>query len=379
LTRAFTAFTLGLVELRLRKTQGMKQDGREGELLGLSEIAELAGVSRQVVANWRSRDAGFPTPVVALASGPVYDRSQIRSYLTRRRRRGTRMAHVISTINLKGGVGKTTVTVGLAEMLAGEWGRSVLVIDLDPQTNATVALLGEKRWKRLNEKGHTLHTLFADALVDDTADRRFDLGSTLQEKASPTEQARGNLHLLPSSLDLIDVQDRLASMPSGRFYSNNPTDLLNRATRAIIDEYDYVLIDCPPNLGIITLNGLRLSEGFMIPTIPDVMSTYGIPQILRRVEAFADELGQEISPLGIVVSKYREQSTEHRQHVQQLRRRDDYPDVFETRIPESNELSAAASSEPRSTLRQRWGYSNGFPALDALCSEIVGLLEEDEA
>ena len=343
----------------------------EQELLGLAEVATLAGVTRQVVVNWRARDASFPTPVAELSAGPVFDRAQVRSYLVHRRRKGVRMAHVVSTINLKGGVGKTTVTVGLAEVLAADFRKRVLVIDLDPQTNASVALLGEDQWAELNDKGRTLHTLFADALAEDPADRRFDLASTLQHKASPTAEARARLDLLPSSLELINVQDRLASMPSGRFYSNNPTDLLARATRGIIDEYDWVLVDCPPNLGIITLNGLRLSEGYIIPTIPDVMSTYGIPQILKRVEDFAGELGQQIEPYGIVVSKYRAQSTEHRNHVERLRRRSDYPDVFETIVPESNELSAAAAAVERGTLRQRWGYQNGYPALHALAAELI--------
>jgi len=88
--------------------------------------------------------------------------------------------------------------------------------------------------------------------------------------------------LLPSSLDLIDVQDKLAPMPSGKFYAANPVDVLKKATRPIIDEYDYVLIECPPNLGIITLNGLRIAHGYIIPSIPDILSTYGIPQIVKR-------------------------------------------------------------------------------------------------
>lgn len=352
---------------------------QDRDFFGLSEIAAAAGVTKQVVANWRQRDRSFPVPVADLASGPVFDRTQIRSYLAHRRRKGIHMAHVVSTINLKGGVGKTTITVGLAEILAGKLGRKVLVIDLDPQTNASVALLGEKRWARLNDKGHTLHTLFADSLEEDPVNRHFDLSSTLQHGASPTQDAKARLHLLPSSLDLIDVQDRLAYMPSGRFYSNNPTDLLNRATRGIIDEYDWVLIDCPPNLGIITLNGLRISEGFIIPTIPDFMSTYGVPQILKRVEAFGEEVGQNIEPFGIVVSKYRAQATEHRNHVGALRRKPGYPSVFDSLIPETNELSAAAEAATRSTLRQRWGYQQGYPALLALANELRSVVEGDEA
>ena len=65
-----------------------------------------------------------------------------------------------------------------------------------------------------------------------------------------------------------------------------------------------MIVDCPPNLGIITLNGLRISRGFIIPTIPDVLSTYGIPQILKRVSQFSGEIAENIEPLGIIVTKY---------------------------------------------------------------------------
>lgn len=345
------------------------------DLLGIAEIASLARVTKQVVNNWRLRDRQFPQPVADLAAGPVFDRTQIRNYLAHRRRKGTHMAHVVCTINLKGGVGKTTLTVGLAEILAADHRRKVLVIDLDPQTNATVALLGEERWAELNDKGHTLHRLFADALVSDPVDRCFDLGSTLQRDASPTAETRKRVHLLPSSLELIDVQDRLATMSAGQFYSANPTDILNRATRAVIDEYDWVLIDCPPNLGIITLNGLRIAEGFVIPTIPDFMSTYGVPQILQRVAAFGDELGQQITPYGIVVSKFRAQSKEHHNHVDALRRKRDYPRVFDAVIPEADELSSAAAPTKRGTVRQRWGYQKGYPALASLATELLAVVE----
>ena len=275
------------------------------ELVGLAEVAELAKVGRNVVANWRNRDDRFPTPVAELRSGPVFSRGSIDRYL---RRRGRHMASVISTINLKGGVGKTTTTIGLAELLATQFKKRVLVIDLDPQTNATTVLIGEEKWRKLNDHGFTLASLFEDALRAEGEDSRFVLEKVLQKNVSPVSEVR-NVDLLPSSLDLIDVQDRLASMSSGKFYSNNPTDLLRRAVKPILDNYDYVLVDCPPNLGIVTLNGLRISDGYIIPTIPDVLSTYGIPQIQSRVEAFAHNLGDTIHELGIVVTKYRAAST----------------------------------------------------------------------
>src|SRR5262249_46858045 len=190
-------------------------------------------------------------------------------------------------INLKGGVGKSTTTVAVGEMLAAEFRKRVLVIDLDPQTNATTMLIGEDKWKDLNESDWTLARLFKDALLEDASERRFDLKHTLQKRVSNVKEVR-TLDLLPSSLDLIEVQDRLGSMSSGRFYSDVPTDILRRATRPLLEEYDFVLIDCPPNLGIITLNGLRIASGYVITTIPDVLSTYRIPQIISRIKTFAD-------------------------------------------------------------------------------------------
>ncbi|GAB6987874.1 AAA family ATPase [Nocardioides pyridinolyticus] len=342
------------------------------DLVGLAEVADMARVSRTVASNWRARDSRFPTPVADLRSGPVFDRDAIEKYL---RRRGSPMAHIISTINLKGGVGKTTTTVGLAEFLSAEFHKKVLVIDLDPQTNATTVLIGEDRWRELNDAGNTLVTLFTDALRGEDDEPRFDLTATLQKKVSPVSEVR-SVDLLPSSLDLIDVQDRLASMPSGRFYSNNPTDLLRRAVKPILDDYDYVLVDCPPNLGIVTLNGLRISDGYIIPTIPDVLSTYGIPQIQSRVKAFADNLGEDIQELGIVVTKYRAASTVHNTTIRRLEDDENLPVVFETWVPEGNAIAASAEFSPMSTLRQKYAYQGGYEVFRALAKEFIAAAEE---
>ncbi len=340
----------------------------DDELLGVFEIAEMAGVSRQAVTNWRARARDFPEPVAELHSGPVFRRSAVRRWLKRRK---VSMATVISMINLKGGVGKTTTTVAVAEILAGELGKKVLVIDLDPQTNATTVLIGEDKWLALNENEYTLARLFADALVDPD-EREFDLDKALQRGVSSVRDVR-RLDLLPSSLDLIDVQDRLGSMSSGRFHSSVPTDILRRAVRPIIDDYDYVLIDCPPNLGIITLNGLRISHGYVIPTIPDVLSTYGIPQIVTRVRAFADDIGEEIDPYGIAISKYRAQSTVHRNTERMLRSSPKFPEVFETVIAEGNKVAESAEFGPINTLRQKYGSGaqGPFEAFLSLTKEIM--------
>lgn len=280
------------------------------------------------------------------------------------------MARVISLINLKGGVAKTTTTVALAETLSSQYNKRVLVIDLDPQTNATVMLIGEERWGDLNAKGLTLATLFKDALSHD--EPNFDLQKTLQKDVSDVRGTR--IDLLPSSLDLIDVQDKLASAPSGQFYSNTPVDFLRKAVKPILDDYDFVLIDCPPNLGIITLNGLRISEGYLIPSVPDVLSTYGIPQIVKRVGNFAKEIAESVEPIGIVITKYQANSTIHVNGARRLRKEND-PPVFDTQIRQANQIASAAEFQGGSrTLKQKYGY--GDDLADTYVDLAGELLEE---
>lgn len=322
----------------------------DDELVGINEIADMARVSRQAVANWRARFSHFPAPVAELKAGPIFRRSQVRAWLRRRR---VPMAHVVATINLKGGVGKTHTTVAVAEALSTYRRKRVLVIDLDPQTNATTMLIGEQKWQKLNAAGHTLAQLFKDALDPDNA--KFDLLKTLQKQVSDVREAN-TIDLLPSSLDLIDVQDRLATIPAGRFFEANPIAILQRAVKYIIDDYDLVLLDCPPNLGIITLNGLRISSGYIIPTVPDILSTYGIPQIVKRIGEFSDKIGEAVEPLGIVISKYRIQSTVHQNTLKLLRQEKDAP-CFKTMIAESNSISGSAETvNGQRTIKQKYGY-----------------------
>ena len=291
------------------------------------------------------------------------------------------MTTVISTINLKGGVAKTTTTVALADALSSEKGKRVLVIDLDPQTNATVMLIGEERWKALNDSEHTLARLFKDGLQPDA--RRFDIKSALQQDVGGTRPpyngySPGRVDLLPSSLDLIDVQDRLASIPPGPFYANQPVDLLYRAVNSKLADYDFVLIDCPPNLGIITLNGLRIATGYIIPTIPDILSTYGIPQIVRRVGKFSKEIGRDIHPLGIVVTKYQRGAAIHQDTLRRLREGDgDDARVFATTIKQANQIAAAAEhTQNKSTFRQKYGYQGIADAYLRLTNEVLQAVKE---
>lgn len=335
------------------------------DIIGINEVAEIAGVSASAVINWRNRDKSFPAPIAELKSGPVFNYDQIRRYLKKRK---VHMATVISTINLKGGVAKTTITVALGEFLSAEFKKKVLIVDLDPQTNATVMLIGDKNWQKLNDQNYTLARLFEDALDPDNAS--FNLDKTLQKNVSDVAAVR-SLDLLPSSLNLIDIQDRIAAVPPGKFYSIVPTDILKRAIKNKMEEYDIILIDCPPNLGIITLNGLKISDGYIIPTIPDILSTYGIPQIISRIKDFSFNIGENIENYGIIATKYDARNTIHNNIIKQLEREKEGP-FFKTIIKQNTQSSAAAEHSNHNTLRQKWGYNPGqYEAYYALTKELL--------
>lgn len=283
------------------------------------------------------------------------------------------MTYIVSVINLKGGVGKTTTTVAMAEILAGEFGKRVLVIDLDPQTNSTTMLIGETAWKTANRAGHTLASLFEDSLRPPEDVAEFNLERTLYRDASPIKAVK-TLDLLPSSMDLIDVQDDLAAARGGRYRTDRPVDLLHKAISPLVAEYDYVLIDCPPNLGIITLNGIRMSHGYVIPTKPDVLSTYGIPQIMHRVAGFAASVDQRVVPLGTIVNMYRLGTNVHENTIRALHRDVEVgkaPKLFRAFVPYGSAVEEAAEFASVSTLRQRWGPKSLFDQLKDLTGELM--------
>lgn len=282
------------------------------------------------------------------------------------------MTKVISTINLKGGVGKTQMTVALAEFLAMEHNKRVLLIDLDPQTNATVSLIDETSWLTKDRKGETLLQLFKDKLEKTS---RFNINQAIVRRASNVGGGIRNLDLLPSSLGLIEIQDSLPLISAGRFHVASPVTILKEAISGVLDEYNFVLIDCPPNLGIITLNGIYISDYYLIPCIPDILSTYGIPQILGRVENFKQEAKTNIAPLGIVISMYRAQSRLHDSVIRDLRgraSRDEYPRIFDTVVPltvrsaESADFNATVN-----TLKQKYGYGRVFENYQNLTRELL--------
>lgn len=350
-----------------------------GNLVGISEIAELAKSSRQVVNNWRMRYDNFPRPLKTLQSGPVWDRETVQAWVKNFKGEAT---HVLSFINLKGGVGKTTTAVGVAEMLAQEERKHVLVIDLDPQTNASVTLVTEDRWAEMDKAGQTVAQLFADRL--NPADPpKFDVEKSIARGVSTINDGIARLDLLPSSVRLIDLQDRIPTIALSGNYMINPLDILKNALQPVIDRYDYVIIDCPPSLGIVTKNGLRISTGYVIPTIPDILSTWGIYQIVDNVKRFADDIGRPIPALGVVATKVQSNNL-HDRVISDLRNRRlgrfaeagalEQPPLFANDIKQT--VAVARGADVDADIRTFKGkYGDAYSAIRGLTKEIKALCE----
>ncbi|MCC8928917.1 ParA family protein [Rhodococcus sp. I2R] len=277
------------------------------------------------------------------------------------------MAKVITTISLKGGVGKTTITAGIAEFMSAEFGRKVLLIDLDSQINLTTMMISEEHWFDLNKKGLTLATLFKDA-VEGTSN--FDIQASIQQSVSPVKKVTG-VDLLPSSLDLIGLQERISALRVNEGSPTSAVDILGKAIDPVSAYYDYILIDCPPNVGPITLNGLAMADGYIIPTIPDVLSTYGIPQIQSRIKEFGGELGRKIVELGLVITKYKSNSSIHRTTIRNLRRDPEIQNVLPVYLAESNSIAASAQFEPYGTLKTKYGNAGQFDQLREITKTIM--------
>jgi len=251
-------------------------------------------------------------------------------------------------------------------------------LDLDPQTNATINLIGEEEWQKRNADGRTLAQLFRDKLRPEVPPV-FDIDRTIVRGASKVDGGISRLDLLLSSIDLIEIQEGLHHIPQGRNYIT-PQDIIRRALNTVIDRYDFVIIDCPPSLGIVTRNGLRFSTHYIIPTIPDIVSTWGIFQIVSSVATFAEDVNRSIRPLGIVATKVNGQNPLHTRMKQTLEagrlfdgKNTDLkqPPLFAHHFHEATDTARGADYEARvPTFKAKYGAKNA-EALHALTKEIL--------
>jgi len=223
------------------------------------------------------------------------------------------MGKVISVANQKGGVGKTTTTVNLATLLAKK-GKKVLLIDTDPQGNATSGLGVTKE----------LELSVYDILVGETT-----FNETIQETAIK------NLKVCPSNISLAGAEVELVSMMSREQRLKTKLD-------EIKEQYDYILIDCPPSLGLITLNAFTASDSVLIPVQCEYFALEGLGQLLNTVNLVKKHLNKNLEIEGALLTMYDARTNLSNQVVKEVKKY--FEDkVYKTVIPRNVRLSEAPS------------------------------------
>lgn len=219
------------------------------------------------------------------------------------------MGTIISTVNMKGGVGKTTLTVNLATCLAQKHKKRVLVLDLDSQISATLSLLSPHDFAKLRKKKHTLSYLLENAL-DPNPWSKLNIDDIIVPQICGIH----GLELLPGDIELYD-EYQVSEMLHQQAIAKNEQEfqkvwddfervLIRQILEPVIDYYDFILLDCAPGYNLLTRSGLAASDFYLLPARPEPLSLVGIQLLERRIaklkESHKDTHPVNVQLLGIV-------------------------------------------------------------------------------
>jgi len=250
------------------------------------------------------------------------------------------MGTVISVVNQKGGVGKTTTAVNLAAYL-GKRSQKTLLIDADPQGNATSGLGFAKK-----DQEKTTYDVMINELP-------------LMEAVQSTEYR--NLSLCPANIELTGAEIELISVPERE-------KVLAKAVSPIRNQFDYILIDCPPSLGLMTINALTASDSILIPIQAEYHALEGLEQLIGTYSLVKNSSNPELEVLGIVITMF--DTRTQLAHQVEAEVREHFPEqVFKTVIPRNVRLSEAPSYGKPILAYDKW--SRGARAYDSLAKEII--------
>jgi chromosome partitioning protein len=245
------------------------------------------------------------------------------------------MAQIIAMSNQKGGVGKTTSTLNLGVALT-ELGKKVLMIDLDPQASLTISIGLEPE---------NLEKTIYNALVEDVDIRKLILFDEL-------------LYFIPSTIDLSAAEMELVSEVGREFK-------LREALDTVKDDFDYILIDCPPSLGLLTLNALAACDAVIVPMAPEYLALRGF-NLLEKTMTKVKKLNKKLTLMGILVTLFDNRTTHHKDVVAELQK--SYP-VFNSMIKKSVKFpDAVLAGQPIMTFDRKF---EGAVAYQELAKEVI--------
>ena len=228
------------------------------------------------------------------------------------------MGKIIAVANQKGGVGKTTTVINLGFALS-ELGQKVLLVDIDPQGNTTSGVIPQK-----NIRPSLYESLIQDVPVKEIIYSLKDGKNSI----------RDNVYLIPSNIDLAGAEIELVSAFLRELR-------LKKVLEPIVDDYDYIIIDCPPSLGLLTVNALTSANYILIPLQCEYYALEGISQLMRTIELIKRNLNTNLEILGILLTMYNR--TTLSQQVADEARKFFKDKVFKTVIPRNIRLSEAPS------------------------------------
>ncbi len=256
---------------------------------------------------------------------------------------------IITVANQKGGVGKTTTAINLATALAAI-GKKVLIVDLDPQGNASTGLGIEKQDRTVSSY---------DLLV----------GTARIEQAC-METDVPNLYIIPSTMDLLGVEMEIAGVRNRAFR------LKEALAQAFAKKFDYVLIDCPPSLNLLTINAMAAAHSVLVPLQCEFFALEGLSQLLDTVRQVRDSLNPNLDIQGVVMTMYDSRNNLANQVVDDVR---SYlgDKVYRTLIPRNVRVSEAPSYGKPAILYDL--NCSGSQAYLRLASEVIQREKERQA